>query len=145
MPPPPQRLLNRITLLYKEDQQHHESESTYITFGPGPRHDGQTCVLSTSGEYIRRRSGWVHRWRWRRRSPDGSFSKKEFELLRRHPQSIHSSCGHCYTGTLVRALRRKEAKSTRITFFVPIVSRNSASAPTHSGNFGSHSSHWQNI
>ena len=37
-------------------------------------------------------------------------SKKDFELLKRHLQSIHSKCGHCSNETLVRALRRKGAK-----------------------------------
>ena len=41
-------------------------------------------------------------------------SKKELELLTRHLQSIHSSCGHCSNETLVRALRRKGAKPLSI-------------------------------
>ena len=37
-------------------------------------------------------------------------SKKELELLKRHLQTAHSSCGHCSNETLVWALRRKGAK-----------------------------------
>ena len=37
-------------------------------------------------------------------------SKEELELLTRHLQRIHSSCGHCSNEPLVRASRRKEAK-----------------------------------
>ena len=41
---------------------------------------------------------------------EAEVSKRELELLTRHLQSIHSSCGHCSNETLVRALRRKRAK-----------------------------------
>ena len=41
---------------------------------------------------------------------EAEVSKKELELLTRHLQSIHSSCGHCSNETLFRALRRKGAK-----------------------------------
>ena len=37
-------------------------------------------------------------------------SKKDLELLKRHLQSIHSSCGRCSNETLVRAWSRKGAK-----------------------------------
>ena len=41
---------------------------------------------------------------------EAEVSKKELELLTRHLQSIHSSCGHCSKQTFVRALRRKKTK-----------------------------------
>ena len=41
---------------------------------------------------------------------EADVSKKELELLKRHLQSAHSSCGHCSNETLVWALRRKGAK-----------------------------------
>ena len=37
-------------------------------------------------------------------STETEVSKKELELLTRHLQSTHSSCGHCSNETLVRAL-----------------------------------------
>ena len=71
-------------------------------------------------------------------------SKREWERLKRHSQSIRSSCGHCSNETLVRALRRKGAKPLILRLardvVCPSCQENSKLTSSSSGKFGSHPS-----
>ena len=79
-----------------------------------------------------------------RNHTEAEVSKKELELLTRHLQSIHSSCGHCSNETLVRPLRRKGAKPLILglarDFVCPSCKRNPKSTSSPSRKLGSHSS-----
>ena len=72
---------------------------------------------------------------------EAEVSKKELELLTRHLQSIHSSCGHCSNETLIRALRRKGAKPLILRLVRDFVcpSGNPKSTSSPSRKLGSHS------
>ena len=128
--------MDRITLSCQGGHQHHETGNSYHTFGilfPDAlaRRVCRVLMETTSGEEVfssisaaaagtgnddhqmedckepatkkQRNHPESHR-------TEAEVSKKELELLTRHLQSIHSSCGHCSNETLARALRRKGAK-----------------------------------
>ena len=75
---------------------------------------------------------------------EAEVSKKELELLTRHLQSIHSSCGHCSNETWVRAFTSQGSQTTysqTCTRLCPsIVSGNPKSTSSPSRKLGSHSS-----
>ena len=76
-------------------------------------------------------------------------SEKELELLKRHLQSIHSSCGHCAKEKLVRALRRKGAKPLILRlardFFCPSCQENQTKRPHPVASLEAIPPKWQNI
>ena len=134
------RLLDRITLSCQGGHQHHETGNSYHTFGiPFPdalaRRLCRVLIETTSGEEvfsfiaaaaagtgnddhqmedgdqdIKEPATKKQKNHPESHSTEAEVSKKELELLTRHLQNIHSSCGHCSNETLVRALRRKGAK-----------------------------------
>ena len=71
---------------------------------------------------------------------EAEISKREVELLTRHLQSIHSSCGHCSNETLVRASRHKGAKPLVLRLARDFVCPCCKIHIRPSRKFGSHSS-----
>ena len=124
------RLLDRISLSCQGGHQHHETVNCYHTLGiPFPdalaRRVCRVLMETTSGEEVfsfiaaaaagtgnddLQMEDWDQdikepATKKQRNLPEShrteaEVSKKELELLTRHLQSIHSSCGHCSNETL---------------------------------------------